>query len=712
MTTVKTDPTPDYKMILDHLTAHFGDAMSGLIEIAWRDAASGKLSQGKPFALTQIHEAAEWAVKVNSIPGQNCYLGAALRHEDLPPFGRCNDTDFLAAEWLHVDLDDEGAAERARDMARTMALASYAVVTGRTPYLRVQMWWRLDEPITDADHYRTCLEGIAAQLNGDPTVTNPSRVMRLGGTVAWPTKPGRTVAEMTEFRMRSPQPYDIAQLERVFSIGGVKNTPPSTQQERSGNGVIPGGTRLVPEGQRDAYRRDVIMACFVEYVGENGAEPSPQELYDLAHPVIERGIGQPDAQPEIRKTQFKIKYLLGRFAHGRLPGLPTLEAVAASYQARKVERVERQTAEDVVSHASEVTDEELFPLISFDSVTTGQGAVDFVEDTLTEGGMSVVYGDSNTGKTFWAMNLAVHVALGRQWEGKDVDQGGVVYCALEGGSGVLNRVLAFRKENPFLTGTPFSIVPTSINLFDSAKHLQVLAATVMRAAANMGCPIKLLVIDTLARAMAGGNENASDDMGALVSNADALRKATGAHVMFIHHTGKDAARGARGHSSLRAATDTEIEVSREQGSDFANVRVTKQRDLEGGQEYAFTLKTVVVGVNRRGKDITSCVVVSHEVVAPSKGRKPLNGTLKGAMAELQNLLASGGELTVPEAGMNPQKCVSQTVWRERLEITGILERDNSETSRKQWQRIRSDLKSREFIGVYGKLVWLVGHSGH
>jgi hypothetical protein len=722
MSTPKTDPKPNYDMILAHLTAHFGEAMSGRIEIAWRDAASGKLSKSKTFAVTDIHEAAEYAVSVNSIPGQNTYLGAALRHEDIPPFGRCDDNDFLAAEWLHVDLDDEGAAERARDIARTTALASYVVVTGRTPYLRVQMWWRLEEPITDANHYRTCLEGIAAQLGGDPTVTNPSRVMRLGGTVAWPTKAGRAV-ELTEFRMRSGQPYDLSQIERVFQIGGVTNTvtpsgqgdkipPTGTHLEHTAPGIIPGGRQLVPEGQRDAYRRDVILASFVEYVGVNGCEPTQQELYDLAHPIIERGIGQPDAMPEIRKTEFKIKYLLNRFAQGRLPGLPTLDAVAASYKARKQEKMDQQTAEEAVSGASEVPDEELFPLISFDSVTTGQGAIDFVEDTLTEGGMSVVYGDSNTGKTFWAMNLAIHVALGRQWEGKDVDQGGVVYCALEGGSGVLNRVLAFRKENPFLTGTPFSIVPTSINLFDSAKHLKVLAATVMRAAADMGCPIKLLVIDTLARAMAGGNENASDDMGALVSNADALRKATGAHVMFIHHTGKDAARGARGHSSLRAATDTEIEVSREQGSDFANVRVTKQRDLEGGQEYAFTLKTIVVGVNRRGKDITSCVVVSHEVVAPSRGRRPLNGTLKGAMVELQNLLASGGELTIPEDGMAPQKCVSQSIWRDRLENTGILERDNSETSRKQWQRIRAELKSREFIGVYGKLVWVVGHPGH
>jgi RecA-family ATPase len=72
--------------------------------------------------------------------------------------------------------------------------------------------------------------------------------------------------------------------------------------------------------------------------------------------------------------------------------------------------------------------------------------------------------------------------------------------------------------------------------------------------------VVLVVIDTLARAMAGGNENASEDMGAFVRNVDRVRSATSAHTMIVHHSGKNKAAGARGHSSLRAATDTEIEI--------------------------------------------------------------------------------------------------------------------------------------------------------
>ena len=72
----------------------------------------------------------------------------------------------------------------------------------------------------------------------------------------------------------------------------------------------------------------------------------------------------------------------------------------------------------------------------------------------------------------------------------------------------------------------------------------------------------LVVIDTLARALAGGNENAPEDMGALIGNAKRIQEATGAAVLFVHHSGKDTSRGSRGHSSLKGAADLEIEVTR------------------------------------------------------------------------------------------------------------------------------------------------------
>ena len=134
-------------------------------------------------------------------------------------------------------------------------------------------------------------------------------------------------------------------------------------------------------------------------------------------------------------------------------------------------------------------------------------------------------------------------------------------------------------------------------------------------------PVRFLIIDTLARAMAGGEENSWKDMGEAVKTIDAVRESTGAHVCIIHHCGKDTAKGARGDSSLRAAIDTEIEVIHPEGDRYRTARVVKQRDLATIAPLVFSLEAVEVGINRRGKLITSCVVKEEDgIMAHKKGK--------------------------------------------------------------------------------------------
>ncbi len=91
-------------------------------------------------------------------------------------------------------------------------------------------------------------------------------------------------------------------------------------------------------------------------------------------------------------------------------------------------------------------------------------------------------------------------------------------------------------------------------------------------------------------------------MGAFVQNIDRIREATSAHLMVVHHSGKDTAKGARGHSLLRAATDTEIEIADNQ------LKITKQRDMEMRQPANFSLITHELGSTKEGDKITSCTV--------------------------------------------------------------------------------------------------------
>ena len=138
----------------------------------------------------------------------------------------------------------------------------------------------------------------------------------------------------------------------------------------------------------------------------------------------------------------------------------------------------------------------------------------------------------------------------------------------------------------------------------------------------MSVPVRLIVVDTLSRALAGGNENVPDAMEFLVTNMDHIRAKTGCAVLFVHHSDKDAAKGARGHSLLRAAVDTEIEVVDADSQRTATV--VRQRDMAKGGVYGFTLKTVPLGLNRHGEPVTSCIVEHVEAAArPSAKTKPL-----------------------------------------------------------------------------------------
>ncbi|MFO1380569.1 MAG: AAA family ATPase [Chitinivorax sp.] len=103
----------------------------------------------------------------------------------------------------------------------------------------------------------------------------------------------------------------------------------------------------------------------------------------------------------------------------------------------------------------------------------------------------------------------------------------------------------------------------------------------------------MVCIDTLNRAAPGADKNSSQDMGLIIEAAKALQMALGGLVLLVHHTGKDAGKGLRGHSSLFAALDAAIEVSRD--GDNRAWAVAKSKDGQDGNEHPFRLEVVELG---------------------------------------------------------------------------------------------------------------------
>jgi len=219
-----------------------------------------------------------------------------------------------------------------------------------------------------------------------------------------------------------------------------------------------------------------------------------------------------------------------------------------------------------------------------------ESAAPLIKGLLDQGVMTILYGESGTGKTFVALDMAYHIATGRDWGGMRVTQSGVVYVAAEGGRGIKRRALALARKFGSVD-VPITIISSPIDLLRPEADTGPLIEAILEAEALFPQPFKvrLVVIDTFSRALAGGEENGSADMGAIVINFDRIRHATGVHLLVVHHSGKDRAKGARGHSLLRAATDTEIEVADYQ------IEVTKQRDMESGFAIGFKLDPIVLG---------------------------------------------------------------------------------------------------------------------
>lgn len=238
-----------------------------------------------------------------------------------------------------------------------------------------------------------------------------------------------------------------------------------------------------------------------------------------------------------------------------------------------------------------------------------------------------INGASGSGKTFFGVDLGLHVAGGRAWRGHRVRRGLVAYFALEGAASAQNRIVAWRSKHLApMEAVPFCVCPGPINLRERADVDAVLAF-VLEAEAEHGEKCVLVIVDTLSRAMAGGKENQSEDMTALIAGADAVKNGTGAAVVLVHHLGKDESRGGRGHSSLKGALDTEIEIGRD-GED-RTATVTKQRDDVEGQRFGFRLEVVELGMDDEGDLITSCVALITD--NPPSGRKSPSGKNQGRM---------------------------------------------------------------------------------
>lgn len=218
------------------------------------------------------------------------------------------------------------------------------------------------------------------------------------------------------------------------------------------------------------------------------------------------------------------------------------------------------------------------------------------------------YGASGSYKSFLAISWSCHVATGMAWGGRRVSKGAVIYIAGEGSMGVKRRVKAWEITHNKVV-TDLCIVNAPV-FPASPDYVEQVIRTAGLVKSRTGENVRLIVIDTLARCFGGNDENDSRDMGAFIQGCDAIKQATGATVLVVHHSGKDETKGARGSSAFRAALDAEYRISRENSDVTALVAAcTKMKDAEEPKESAYDLKSVEVFTDTDGEEIVSMVVI-------------------------------------------------------------------------------------------------------
>lgn len=238
-----------------------------------------------------------------------------------------------------------------------------------------------------------------------------------------------------------------------------------------------------------------------------------------------------------------------------------------------------------------------FPVRSEDDMLSDSPPQWFIKGVLPKAAIGAIYGPWGSGKSFLALDMAAAVARGEPWCQHRTKRGRVVYVVAEGQGDFRNRLAARRQR---FGPSDIKLITEPPNLL-KPKDARALADAILA-----GGGADLIVLDTLAQVSPGANENSAEDMGKVLAHCGQLHRRTGALVLLVAHSGKDAAKGLRGWSGLSAAFDVQLEVM---AVDSAHsVTVEKLKGGQVGAVFGFKLTVETVGVDEDGDPITSCVV--------------------------------------------------------------------------------------------------------
>ena len=652
---------PDGDAIWSFLTWWFHPCNRGVVELGWMDTGGRGLVHFQRFE-TEDEAIIPFAIAVNSTPGQSLYFRAATIDAEAPE-GRTTDAHVLQAPGLWADQDRLEDVERAQTVTSVIR-ANGVVVTGRHPHLRQQLFVRSSEPILGLDNIRSLNRRLRAVYGGDPAVSNPSRLMRLPGCIAWPWKPDR-VPELVELQIPDdgrPRAY------AVHTLGGVLPREPEQQQaslpERetinTGLNTARGLMERIRAG-KGGWHNDVVRLV-AHWVGRGW---SNAEIIAAAESLTLPGYTGADTRREIAKA------VEGARAKWAVPDPePVLEAGPTG----------------------------LFPLLTMQDAIDMRPPSWLVPGLIPERGFAVLYGPPGSLKSFLALDLGLRLAHGLPWLGRPLSPCPVLFIAGEGAGSLGKRLEAWRVANGVREVSPgFRLLPQAVNLMEAAE-VDRLIATVRQASFRPA----LIVADTLSRCMVGADENSAQHMGIAIAAGARLQAELGCAFLPIHHTGKDAERGMRGSNALLGATDTVLKAART--DERVSLHVERQKDDEDGQ--TFYLRALRTDLPSRNSIVgrSSLVLVPDDALPPEPETK--RPSVKPSVKLFHAVLMDALVVHSPQPGET-----TRATWESECVRRGLLDPlepgdspSARDRKRAKLRMARSALLAAGWIGIDGERV--------
>jgi hypothetical protein len=298
--------------------------------------------------------------------------------------------------------------------------------------------------------------------------------------------------------------------------------------------------------------------------------------------------------------------------------------------------------------------------------------------------------------------------------------GAVLYIAGEGHGGIGARIKACKINHQTEDGAQIYVIRYQLNLRSSADDFNLLMQSIDDLIERTGIELRLVQIDTLARAFGGGNENDSQDMGAFIHNAGRLQRKLDCALMVLHHSGKDQTKGLRGHSSLLGAVDTQLELLKLEQTERKDgvagqgiITISKQKDGQDNLKFGFEMVNIDInqGVDKGlglDENVSLAVKENQEMIdeqykAPPKppSRSGAGGVQKVALDALHKAIGEHGEMRVIDNKRNKSIHVEQ--WREAFEAA----QTDKKGITKRFTRCVQSLQNAKKVEVFDPFVWVI-----